>query len=109
VAPAITNAFAGVDLGSQLDVFADGWAGFFDLLDTAIDNQVLRAKIPLIGDQLRDAARFVGNLRDKVVDNLETAGAKTLSFVRQRLYEAVGPGLKWLQDSNGDGLVTPAT
>lgn len=53
----------------------------------------------------KEAARFLGDLRARVRDNLETSGAKTSGFVRQKIYEAVGElgGLNWLQDRDGNG------
>ncbi len=90
-APQFANAFNQVDLSNSLNVMADGWDGLFTVLDKALDSQAFVAQIPLIGDQLKDAARFITDLRDRVSDNLRTAGTQTITFVRQKLYEAVGP------------------
>ncbi len=50
---------------------------------------------------MRDAVRFVGDLRDKISDNLETFGVKTPYTVQQKIYEAIGPGgLNWLRDAS---------
>ncbi|MBI3463970.1 MAG: hypothetical protein HY000_13065 [Planctomycetes bacterium] len=102
--------FDDLSLGSSLDVFADGLDGFFTLLDTALDNQAFIARLPLIGDALGDAVRFVGDLRDKIYDNLQTAGAKSVDFVQQKIYEALGPGgLGWLRDrQDAAGSTSPA-
>ncbi len=82
-----------------MDGFADSIDGFFSVLDTAVKNQAMIAKIPMIGDALQNAVRFVGDIRDKIYDNLQGAQAKTVDFVRQKLFEALGPGsLKWLKD-----------
>ncbi|MEQ1831075.1 MAG: hypothetical protein ABL921_34325, partial [Pirellula sp.] len=54
---------------------------------------------------LKDAASFVKDLRDRVVNNFDQAGSLTTEVLRQKIYEAVGPGgLNWLQDRNGNGV-----
>ncbi len=88
-----------MNLSQSLDGFAGGFGDFFSLLDVAIDNQALIAKLPVIGDSLQDAVRFVGDLRDKITDNLQVGGTKTPQIVKQKIYEALGPGgLNWLAD-----------
>jgi len=108
--PDLGNAIENLsDFASNLSVLSDGWSGFFLLLEQVLDGQVFGAKLPLIGDQLKDAARFIGDLRRKVVDNLEMAGGKSVAFVQQRLFEALGPGgLNWLVDvTPGNGAGSP--
>ena len=54
------------------------------MLDVALDNSAFLAKIPLIGDQLKDAASFVKDLRDRVSKTqgffLSTAANDELKF-----------------------------
>ncbi len=108
VAPDFSHALDQLsDLASTLDVMAEGWDGFFRLLDTAVDQQVFSANIPLIGHQLQDSARFLLELRQRVTDNLgqDFGTPKDLAFAQQRLFEALGPGgLNWLQKSSRSGL-----
>lgn len=107
VVPDFAARFGGIDLSSDLSGLLDGWDGIFTLLETALDQQVFGVKLPLIGDQLQDAAHFIGDLRRRVLDNLDMPGAKTVAFVRQRIFEALGPGgLNWLLDRTGDHQVT---
>ncbi len=99
--PNFGSLLSGLDLSSQLDGFSGGLADFFSILDVAIENQALIAKLPLIGDALRDAVRFVGDIRDKITDNLAVFGPKSALIVQQKIYEALGPGgLNWLRDQN---------
>ncbi|MEQ9379832.1 MAG: peptidoglycan-binding domain-containing protein, partial [Pirellulales bacterium] len=89
----------------DLDVMLDGWNGFFTFLEDVLDGQVLGVEVPLIGDQLKDAARFIGDLRQRVVDNLSVVGANSVITVQQGIFDALGPGgLDWLQsvDANPD-------
>lgn len=87
--PDFGSVFSGVDLGGQLDAIVNGWQGFFDTLDAAIKNQVFISKLPVVGDQLGTAIRFVGDLRDRVLDNFTKVGSKTVGFIRQQLFEAL--------------------
>ncbi|MCA9092287.1 MAG: peptidoglycan-binding protein, partial [Planctomycetaceae bacterium] len=109
----VNAAVSSLNLTTNMSALSDGLNGLFDKLQKAVDAVVFASKLPLIGDQLKDAAQFIDNLRHKVVDNLEivTNGAKSLEYVRQRLYEALGPGgLNWLvhQDANA-GSSNPNT
>jgi hypothetical protein len=107
--PDLQQAVNNMNFADGMSGFAAGWDGVFQVLETVVDNQVFVTKIPLIGDQLVDASRFLLDLRRRVSDNLQQAGGKTLVFVQQKLYEALGEGgLNWLQDRNGDGAITKA-
>ncbi|MDC0935626.1 hypothetical protein OAS39_05025, partial [Pirellulales bacterium] len=109
------------DIDFSSDVFAtvEGWNAFFDELERAVDKHIFSKNIPLVGDQLQDAARFVTDIRRRVSDNLSQVGDKTVGFVRQKLFEALGPaGLNWLlerDDSPGltvedvEVMLTPDT
>ena len=85
---------------------AEGWDGFFMLLEKALDGQVFGVELPLIGDELKDAARFIRDLREGGFSNLSIvdAAAGTVPYVQQRIFEAVGPGsgLNWLLDRPDD-------
>ncbi|MEO1999771.1 MAG: hypothetical protein ABGZ17_31390, partial [Planctomycetaceae bacterium] len=108
--PDFSQAFNSVDLSTDLFSTVEGWNAFFDLLERAVDGQVFGNSVPLIGNQLQDAARFITDLRTKVTDNLEQAGEKSVEFVQQRLFEALGPGgLNWLKDIAGPNSLNPDT
>ncbi|MEQ1825056.1 MAG: SUMF1/EgtB/PvdO family nonheme iron enzyme, partial [Pirellula sp.] len=105
--PDFSSLLTGLNLSQELDGFAGGLGDFFAILDTAIENQALLAKIPLIGDALRDAVRFVGDVRDKISDNLQIFGSNSTIIVQQKIYEALGPGgLNWLRDQNNSNWRT---
>ena len=108
--PDFTSQFAALNFADELDAITDGWEGFFTLLDGVIDNQVLVAQIPLIGDHLVEGAKFIQDIKEKVVDNFEESGQKTIGFVQQKLIEALGPnGTDWLIDfSTGENANDPA-
>jgi len=99
--PNFSSLLSGLDLSSSLDGFGGGFSDYMTILDTAVKNQALIAKIPLIGDSLKEAVRFVGDVRDKISDNLQVFGGKTPILVQQKIYEAIGPGgLNWLRDAD---------
>ncbi|MCA9138348.1 MAG: hypothetical protein KDB00_16370, partial [Planctomycetales bacterium] len=107
LAEAILQATQNLNLGSDLLSSVDGWNSLFDLLERAVDRQLLSQRIPLVGEQLQHAARFLSDLRSKVVDNLEQPGQPSVEFVQQKLFEALGPGgLDWLNDVDNSGNVT---
>ncbi|MFO0941330.1 MAG: hypothetical protein U0930_11225 [Pirellulales bacterium] len=97
VMPNVLSALSSIDLAGDLLAMTSSIDGIFTILDTAVDAIAFGAKLPLIGDQLKDASRFLTDIRDKVKDNFSQAGKKTLGFVQQKLFEALGPdGLKLL-------------
>ena len=96
-----------LDFSSNLFSSIEGWNQIFDLLETAVDNNVFSANVPIVGDQLQDAARFINDIRRRVTDNLQQAGDVTVEFVQQKLFEALGPaGLGWLLDNDGSAGLT---
>ncbi len=88
--PDFNALLSSLNLSSQLEGFSGGLGDFFSLLDTAIDNQALIAKLPIIGDKLQEAVRFVKDIRDKINDNLSIIGPKSAQTVQQKIYEALG-------------------
>ena len=96
------------------DSLAQGWEAILDALDKLVLKTALSAKIPLVGDKLKDAVRFLHDLRDKGRDNLSAAPAggqassslagASIDFARQRLFEAFGKyNLGWLRTADGSG------
>jgi hypothetical protein len=123
--PDFATAISTIDLTSSLDALVGGWDGLFQFLENALRDCVLGVNLPIVGDKLIDAARFLRSLREDVVAALEFAqqgggsavmvngadaqdgGVLTPLVVRQKVFEALGPaGLGWLGDLTGEGLVT---
>jgi Ca2+-binding RTX toxin-like protein len=96
----------GVDfsLDGNLDSLIAGLDGLLGLLQDALAGRVFGVPLPLIGNRLRAASDFIGDLRSEIVGQLESAGDKTIGFVQQKIFDAFGSdGLGWLLDSpNGD-------
>ncbi len=104
VVPNFSAIFDNANLSTSLDVMSEGWDGLLEFIDRAVDAQAFIARLPIVGDQLQEASRFITQLRDKIRDNLSTAGQRSVEFVRQKVYEAIGPGgLKWLKDGPDAG------
>ncbi|MEX0330765.1 MAG: LEPR-XLL domain-containing protein, partial [Puniceicoccaceae bacterium] len=86
-----------------------GWDAFLTFLETAVDEEVFGVKLPLVGDQLKDVAAFISDLRG-VTDFLNdptNADSKTQQELRRLLFEKLGPDdLNWLKDGNGDKAIT---
>ena len=91
VMPDVTTAIQRIDLANDMSGLTNNIEGFFTLLDTAVDAIAFANKLPLIGDKLGEASRFITDVRDKVKDNFAQAGTKSIAFVQQKLYEALGP------------------
>src|SRR5205807_9963662 len=92
VAQHFANLFNGVNFSVDLSSLIGGWDGIFQVFQAAVDARAFAASIPLIGTQLAQSTQFLSDLRTKVVDNLNLTGAKTVGFVQQRLFEALGNG-----------------
>ena len=108
-APDFSTAINGMDLTGDLDSLISGISNMLQLLENALAARVLSANLPMIGNKLADAAQFVRDLRENLVDAVATSPQKTANAVRDRLWDVLGPSnLNLLRDANGDGLVTPA-
>src|SRR5262249_52462438 len=104
--PDFTQLFNTANLSANLAGLTEGWNGFFDTLEKALDNQVFLAHIPLIGNQLGAAVNFINDLQARVVDHLPAGVAS--AFVQAGLFHALGPaGPNGLRDTNNDHSITP--
>jgi Ca2+-binding RTX toxin-like protein len=98
VVPDFTGAIDNLNFASALDGFGDGWDAAFQVLDLILENQVLVAQIPLIGDKLVEAVTFVDDIRNEVTEQIEGVGQTSIIAVREGIFEALGPdGLGMLQ------------
>ncbi|WP_144058140.1 beta strand repeat-containing protein, partial [Novipirellula maiorica] len=96
-------------LADSMDGFKLGFHDLFTKLDQMLDTALLGQKLPLVGDQLGEAADFLLQMRDSVVDNLNLYGKSiSMDSVRQGIFDAFGPGgFNWLQNdpNSGDTVV----
>ena len=115
--PDIAGALSGLDISEQLGSLVSSWDGLFKLVEEVTDGTLFGFPIPLIGDQLAEAATFITDLRDRVNGQFESLTDNPfVEEVQQALFDALGPsGLNWIkdiaggQDSNGltpDGLIS---
>src|SRR5262249_45968404 len=62
--------------------------------------------LPLIGNDLKKATAFLRDIRQHVIARLEELSTFSSDLVRQKIFEALGPGgLNYLADRNGDGTI----
>lgn len=96
-------------LADSMEGFKLGFYDLFTKLDDALDTALLGHNLPLVGNQLAEAADFLLQMRDSVVDNLNLYGKSiSVDSVRQGIFDAFGPGgFGWLQNdpSSGDSVV----
>ncbi|WP_442508220.1 hypothetical protein SH528x_007181 [Novipirellula sp. SH528] len=96
-------------LSDTMDGFKLGFYDLFTKLDAALDTSLLGNELPLVGNQLAEAADFLLQMRDSVVDNLNLYGKSiSIDSVRQGIFDAFGPGgFDWLQNdpASGDSVV----
>lgn len=76
-----------------------GWEGAFDLLIDAMNGQLFGQPLPLIGDALKEEARFLEEMKQSVSENLQAVEDqvasdidRSLEEVRRALFDALGPG-----------------
>ena len=96
----------------NLLLIIDGVDGFLGLLEDAFDGELAGFTLPLIGDQLADAADVIGDFRKGFIDGLrnavETAAQPDQNYISLKLFELLHDQLHILADRNDDGLVTIA-
>ncbi len=99
--PDIAAAQQTIVVNDNLGVVASSLDKFLATLQDALDN-ALSGSLPLVGDSLKDAAQFIDNLRDEVLQAL--TGKNTTTEVRQAIFAALGPvgsGLGLLGEQGG--------
>ncbi len=110
--PNVAALQVGVNLSGDLSSFAVGWDNLLQYLDAALDEAVLDTPLPIIGDQLSDAVRFVHDARLQAMDNLgQLSGVPDAFDVQMALFEAfqaagVGSG-SMLVDRDSSGFAHP--
>ena len=107
--PNFTQLLSNLDFGNGIDGIIAGIDGLLALLENVLDGEVFGVNLPFIGDKLKNAATFIGDLRSDLVSNLQGAGGTSIVLVQQAIFDAVGPGnLDFLLDTNNDGSITIA-
>ena len=76
----------------DLSAMIGGWEGAFDLLTDAMNGQLFGLPLPLVGDALKDEARFLSDIKQSVVDNLQSSSDHAAADVQSALYDVLGPG-----------------
>ena len=94
----------------SLLLIIDGVDGFLGLLQDTFSGQIGGLSLPLIGDQLADAANVIGDFRKDFIDGLrhsvETAASPDENYISQQLFHLLNDQLHILGDRNHDGLHT---
>lgn len=107
--PTFEDLTKNFSLSDTMDGFKLGFYDLFTKLDAALDTSLLGNELPLVGNQLAEAADFLLQMRDSVVDNLNLYGKSiSIDSVRQGIFDAFGPGgFDWLQNdpTSGDSVV----
>jgi len=109
--PDVATLQLAVDLSGDLSSFAVGWDNLLQYLDTALDEAVLNSPLPIVGNQLSDAVRFMHDTRQQALDNLNAiVGTPDAFDVQMALFEAfqaagVGSG-SMLVDRDSSGSLT---
>jgi Ca2+-binding RTX toxin-like protein len=100
IAPDFRGLADNIDLSRYFSGMSEGINGLFSLLDAAVDGVAFASKLPIVGDQLKEAADLITRVRDETKSRLEQAGTQTLKFVRDQLFDALGTrGLNMLGDN----------
>ncbi|MEX2187724.1 MAG: hypothetical protein WD875_13050, partial [Pirellulales bacterium] len=97
------------DLRSNLAGLVGSWDGIFMLLDELVDGEVFGVPIPLIGNQLAQAASFLTELRSEVQEAIDGISTQGTAPLLQAFLGVLGPtGLNLLADVNADNVITTA-
>ncbi|MCC6124661.1 MAG: right-handed parallel beta-helix repeat-containing protein [Pirellulales bacterium] len=113
VAPDFNLEAATFDLLNNLGSLLTGVDFVLGGVQDFLQGDIFGVRLPMIGDGLKDAAQFVADLRENVVQELqrrfqESLG-KTPEIVRNAIFDVLGPGgLDLLKDNDNSGTVTPA-
>ncbi|RPI46984.1 MAG: LEPR-XLL domain-containing protein, partial [Betaproteobacteria bacterium] len=102
-APNIAAEIQAINLFDDMDALVQGIDLILAGIQDAMDGEFLGLKLPIIGDSLKDEAKFVDTLRQEIKTALELAfggGASSAIAVQQALFDALGPaGLDVLPDA----------
>ncbi|HXV74786.1 MAG TPA: hypothetical protein VD788_00590, partial [Candidatus Polarisedimenticolaceae bacterium] len=96
----------------NLLLIIDGVDGFLGLLQDLFDGEVAGFTLPLVGDQLADAADVIEDFRKDFIDGLrdavETAADPDENYISNALFDLLHNDLHILADRNEDGAITVA-
>ena len=88
----------------------DGVDGFLGLLQDLFDGEFAGFTVPLIGDQLVEAADVIKDFREDFIGGLreavETSNDPDQNFISQALFDLLHTQLGILEDRNNDGNIT---
>jgi len=103
--PDLQAPVAAVVVNDNLGSTIEGFDRLLAMLQDALDSDLAHG-LPLVGDNLADAAQFIEGMRDDVTNalhaKLDPAGSDTADLVREALLSALGPaGLKLLGELDG--------
>src|SRR5262249_26113623 len=74
------------------------------VLQQALSGEVFGVDLPLVGDHMKDGAKFIEDFRDDVLARLRALTSDSDDAVRQALFEVFGPaGLGLLRDGPDTG------
>ena len=106
--PNLDAQFNAVDLLSNVGAMVDGLDQLLGTLQNGLDGQVFGRKLPLLGDHLKDGARFIDDIRTKGIEPLKNtlADKPPADALKNALFTALGPsGLGVLGDLDNNGTV----
>ncbi|HEY7116284.1 MAG TPA: hypothetical protein VH475_06850, partial [Tepidisphaeraceae bacterium] len=106
--PDLHAQFNVADLLNNVGGMVDGLDFLLKTLQDGMDGQVFGRKLPLIGDHLKDGARFIEDIREKAIEPLRNSLQEKppADALKQALFTALGPsGLGLLGDNDGNGTI----
>ena len=105
---ALVNQLVG-NLQDNLDGLVGSWDGIFTLIEDLVDGNVFGVPVPLVGDQLAQAASFITDLRNEVTAAIDGLGGQGVQPLLAAFLDVLGPAnLNLLADVNGDNVITTA-
>ncbi|MGK7961944.1 right-handed parallel beta-helix repeat-containing protein, partial [Crocosphaera sp.] len=114
--PDFENFIDSLDVENQIGAIIDGLDQLLTQLQSLLSSDVFANIFPFIGDQLKDSATFIEELRANLTTKLDqaiaTAPEKSAEIVREALFDALGPtGLNILDknfhdDQEGNTIAT---
>src|SRR5262249_45253009 len=100
--PNFAGAIGNLNLDDLIGVVVEG----LDRMLAQIEKRFNLPNLPLIGNDLQKATAFLHDIRQRVIASLEEMSTFTSDLVRQKIFEALGPGgLNYLADRNGDSKI----
>src|SRR5262249_43945273 len=106
--PNLAAAFSGLTLLDNRDVLVPGVDRLLTTLQNSLQQRTLRG-LPIVGNNLANAARFIEAFRAAFVQRVRAAFGRDADLagrLQQFLYDLLGPGgLNLLRDLSGDGQI----